>query len=30
VPLVRFAGQNFFTTLRRKLNWALENTERRR
>ena len=30
VPLVRFAGQNFFTTLRRKLNWALENSERRR
>jgi NAD+ kinase len=30
VPLVRFAGQNFFTTLRRKLNWALENAERGR
>jgi NAD+ kinase len=30
VPLVRFAGQNFFATLRRKLNWALENAERRR
>lgn len=29
VPLVRFAGQNFFTTLRRKLNWALENAGRR-
>lgn len=30
VPLVRFAGQNFFSTLRRKLNWALENAERHR
>ncbi len=30
VPLVRFAGQNFFSTLRRKLNWALENAERAR
>jgi NAD+ kinase len=28
VPLVRFAGQSFFTTLRRKLNWSLEPTER--
>jgi NAD+ kinase len=28
VPLVRFAGQNFFTTLRRKLNWSLEPIER--
>jgi NAD+ kinase len=25
VPLVRFAGQNFFATLRRKLNWGLEH-----
>jgi NAD+ kinase len=24
VPLVRFPGQHFFTTLRRKLNWSLE------
>jgi NAD+ kinase len=24
VPLVRFPGQNFFSTLRRKLNWSLE------
>lgn len=30
VPLVRFTGQNFFTTLRRKLNWGLENAERAR
>jgi NAD kinase len=22
IPLVRFAGQNFFGTLQRKLNWA--------
>jgi NAD+ kinase len=28
VSLVRFTGQNFFTTLRRKLNWGLENAER--
>ncbi|MEX0906714.1 MAG: NAD(+)/NADH kinase, partial [Gemmatimonadota bacterium] len=27
VPLVRFAGQNFFDTLRRKLHWGLENTD---
>ncbi len=30
VPLVRFAGQNFFSTLRRKLNWGLEHAERYR
>jgi NAD+ kinase len=30
VPLVRFPGQNFFSTLRRKLNWGLEYTERYR
>lgn len=30
VPLVRFAGQEFFSTLRRKLNWGLEHVERRR
>lgn len=29
VRLVRFEGQNFFATLRRKLNWALENAGRR-
>jgi NAD+ kinase len=29
VPLVRFADQNFFATLRRKLNWGLEPVERR-
>lgn len=28
VRLVRFAGQNFFTTLRRKLHWAIEHNER--
>jgi NAD+ kinase len=28
VPLVRFAGQNFFATLRRKLNWSLEPIQR--
>jgi NAD+ kinase len=28
VPLVRFAGQNFFSTLRHKLHWALEYAER--
>jgi len=28
VPLVRFKGQNFFTTLRRKLNWSLEPIDR--
>jgi NAD+ kinase len=28
VQLVRFAAQNFFTTLRRKLHWNLENAER--
>jgi NAD+ kinase len=26
IPLVRFAGQNFFGTLRRKLNWAARPT----
>ncbi len=26
IPLVRFAGQNFFGTLRRKLNWAARHT----
>ncbi|MEX0892755.1 MAG: NAD(+)/NADH kinase [Gemmatimonadota bacterium] len=30
VPLVRFAGQSFFDTLRRKLHWGLEHEERRR
>lgn len=30
VPLVRFAGQNFFSTLRRKLNWGLGHAERQR
>ena len=30
VPLVRFSGQSFFSTLRRKLNWGLEHAERRR
>jgi NAD+ kinase len=28
VPLVRFEGQNFFSTLRRKLHWGLEHTDR--
>lgn len=28
VRLVRFAGQNFFSTLRRKLHWAIEHNER--
>ncbi|CAN5682234.1 NAD(+)/NADH kinase [soil metagenome] len=28
VNLVRFAGQNFFTTLRRKLHWGLEYADR--
>jgi NAD+ kinase len=28
VQLVRFAGQNFFTTLRRKLHWGLEYADR--
>jgi NAD+ kinase len=28
VRLVRFTGQNFFTTLRRKLHWAIEHNER--
>lgn len=28
VPLIRFPGQNFFSTLRRKLNWGLEHAER--
>jgi energy-coupling factor transporter ATP-binding protein EcfA2 len=28
VPLVRFAGQNFFATLRRKLHWGLEYADR--
>lgn len=30
VRLVRFAGQSFFSTLRRKLHWALEHAEQRR
>jgi len=30
VPLVRFTGQSFFNTLRRKLHWGLESTERSR
>jgi NAD+ kinase len=30
VSLVRFAGQNFYATLRRKLNWGLENVQRPR
>jgi NAD+ kinase len=29
VRLVRFAGQDFFATLRRKLNWGVEAAERR-
>jgi NAD+ kinase len=28
VPLVRFTGQSFFSTLRRKLHWGLEHPER--
>jgi NAD+ kinase len=28
VSLIRFAGQNFFTTLRRKLHWGLEYADR--
>lgn len=28
VPLVRFEGQEFFSTLRRKLNWGREHVER--
>ena len=28
VPLVRFPGQTFFSTLRRKLHWAVEHAER--
>jgi NAD+ kinase len=28
VPLIRLAGQNFFSTLRRKLHWGLEHSER--
>ncbi|MGH7505155.1 MAG: NAD(+)/NADH kinase [Longimicrobiales bacterium] len=30
VPLVRFGDQNFFSTLRRKLNWGIEHAERGR
>ncbi len=30
VPLVRFASQSFFSTLRRKLHWGLEHDQRRR
>ena len=30
VPLVRFASQNFFETLRRKLHWGIEHAERGR
>jgi NAD+ kinase len=30
VRLIRFAGQSFFTTLRRKLHWGLEHVEQRR
>lgn len=29
IPLVRFAGQSFFATLRRKLNWAVRTGEQR-
>ncbi len=29
VPLVRFPGQTFFSTLRRKLNWGIERGENR-
>ena len=29
VPLVRFAGQSFFSTLRRKLNWGIEHERSR-
>ncbi|MGH7447777.1 MAG: NAD(+)/NADH kinase, partial [Longimicrobiales bacterium] len=28
VPLIRLAGQNFFSTLRRKLHWGLEHSDR--
>ena len=28
VPLVRFSGQSFLNTLRRKLNWAAKPPER--
>jgi NAD+ kinase len=28
VPLIRLAGQNFFSTLRRKLHWGLEHADR--
>jgi NAD+ kinase len=28
VRLVRFAGQNFFATMRRKLHWAIEHEGR--
>lgn len=27
IPLVRFPGQSFFATMRRKLNWAIRSTE---
>jgi NAD+ kinase len=30
VPLIRLAGQNFFSTLRRKLHWGLEHSDRAR
>jgi NAD+ kinase len=30
VRLIRFGGQNFFATLRRKLHWGLEHSERGR
>ena len=30
VPLIRLAGQNFFSTLRRKLHWGLEHADRAR
>lgn len=30
VPLVRFPGQNFFATLRRKLHWGLEHDQQHR
>jgi NAD+ kinase len=28
LPLIRLAGQNFFSTLRRKLHWGLEHSDR--
>ena len=28
LPLIRLSGQNFFSTLRRKLHWGLEHSDR--